>query len=93
MKNKLLVLVVGHAVGKSSAYEIAGTVSSEMGMQCQADVEVKSISDKDRQALLSLLEGWKGRRIDPTFVNLIELDETVDSLIKKLTPTPIEEDE
>jgi hypothetical protein len=39
MPNKLKVLVVGKKVGRSSAYEIAGTVSSEMGCKCQADVE------------------------------------------------------
>lgn len=89
MSNKLKVLVVGKNVGRSSAYEIAGVISAEMGCQCQADVEVKSISSKELQTILSLLEGWKGKRIGPSCVNL----ETVDSLIKKLTPSPIEEED
>jgi hypothetical protein len=84
--NKVKVLVVGKKVGESSAYEIAGVVSSEMGCQCQADVEVKSISDNELKAILSLLEGWKGNKIDPAFVN----SKNVESLIKKLTPSPIE---
>jgi hypothetical protein len=87
MGNKLKVLVVGKNVGRSSAYEIAGVISAEMGCESQSDIEVKSISNKELQAILSLLEGWKGNRIDPTYVNL----KTVDSLIKKLTPSPIEE--
>jgi hypothetical protein len=90
MPNKLKVLVVGKKVGRSSAYEIAGTVSSEMGCKCQADVEVKSISKDELNFILAVLE------LDEEIYRRPEAEpgcQSIRSLIEKLKPTPIEEDE
>lgn len=85
MPNKLKVLVVGKKLGKSSAYEIAGTVASECG-KCQADVDVTSISENELQFILDLLGGYLGNRLP-------HRDETPDAvkLMKKLFVPPVEE--
>jgi len=108
MPNKLKVLVVGKNVGRSSAYEIAGTVSSEMDCKCQADVEVKSISKDELKFILAVLDEeiyrcpgpsrWPGRARGAPSPRSPEGCsckgcQSIRSLIEKLKPTPIEEDE
>jgi len=95
MPNKLKVLVVGKDVGRSSAYEIAGSVSSEMGCKCQADVEVKSISKDELKFLLAVLDEEIYRCPEPRGPEGCSCKgcQSIRSLIEKLKPTPIEEDE
>jgi hypothetical protein len=93
MPNKLKVLVVGKMT-RGAAYEIAGTVAGEMG-KCQADVEVKAISDKELKLILAVLDDEKYRCPEPrgeegcSCAGCVAINE----LVKKLTPSPIKKDE
>jgi hypothetical protein len=66
-----------------------------MGCKCQADVEVKSISKDELKLILSVLDEEIYRCPEPRGPegHFTLGCQSIRSLIEKLKPTPIEEDE